>query len=91
DIRKKAERHFQVETEAGEIYTSKADIILTMSYSHKELIEALFGLQNHVFTLHEYVKEAGEVIDPYCGTKEMYVHTYEELVSLILKLKDIIC
>ncbi|HDC9085252.1 TPA: low molecular weight phosphatase family protein, partial [Staphylococcus aureus] len=24
-------------------------------------------------------------------TKEMYVHTYEELVSLILKLKDIIC
>ncbi|HHQ1545324.1 low molecular weight phosphatase family protein, partial [Staphylococcus aureus] len=25
------------------------------------------------------------------GTKEMYVHTYEELVSLILKLKDIIC
>ncbi len=35
----------------------------------------------------EYVKEAGEVIDPYGGTKEMYVHTYEELVSLILKLK----
>jgi protein-tyrosine-phosphatase len=42
-------------------------------------------LQNHVFTLHEYVKEAGEVRDPYGGTKEMYVHTYEELVSLILK------
>ena len=27
DIRKKAERHFEVETEAGEIYTSKAVII----------------------------------------------------------------
>ena len=27
DIRKKSERHFEVETEAGEIYTSKAVII----------------------------------------------------------------
>jgi hypothetical protein len=35
----------------------------------------ILGLQNHVFTLHEYVKEAGEVRDPYGGTKEMYVHT----------------
>ncbi|AGU62222.1 low molecular weight protein arginine phosphatase [Staphylococcus aureus] len=88
------EEHHLAETTLSQQFTEadlKADIILTMSYSHKELIEAHFGLQNHVFTLHEYVKEVGEVIDPYGGTKEMYVHTYEELVSLILKLKDIIC
>ncbi|MGT2596794.1 low molecular weight protein arginine phosphatase [Staphylococcus aureus] len=89
------EEHHLAETTLSQQFTEadlKADIILTMSYSHKELMRAHFGFyENHVFTLHEYVKEAGEVIDPYGGTKEMYVHTYEELVSLILKLKDIIC
>lgn len=41
--------------------------------------------------MYEYVKEVGEVIDLYGGIKEMYVYIYEEFVSLILKLKDIIC
>ncbi len=43
--------HHLAETTLSQEFTEadlKADIILTMSYSHKELIEAHFGLQNHV-------------------------------------------
>ncbi|MBO0927516.1 low molecular weight protein arginine phosphatase [Staphylococcus sp. 30400_3112M30941] len=69
----------------------KADIILTMSRSHKEVIFTQYGFQDNVYTLHEYVKEVGEVVDPYGGSREIYQYTYDELTKLILKLKEIIC
>lgn len=87
------ERHL-TETTLSQQFTEadlKADIILTMSRSHKEMIFMQYGFQDNVYTLHEYVNEVGEVVDPYGGSREIYQYTYDELTKLILKLKEIIC
>ncbi len=66
-----------------------ADIILTMTTSHK------FAIQQHfphsvmkVYTLKEYSGEAfnHDVVDPYGGSLEIYEETYHELEELIDKV-----
>lgn len=88
------EERYLTETTLSQQFTEadlKADIILTMSRSHKEMIFTQYGFQDNVYTLHEYVNEVGEVVDPYGGSREIYQYTYDELTKLILKLKEIIC
>lgn len=67
-----------------------ADLILTMTASHKALIMNQFpGAADKIFTLKEYVN-GGEgdldVFDPYGGDVEMYRETFAELKQLISKL-----
>jgi protein-tyrosine phosphatase len=72
-----------------------ADLILTMTSSHKWAIQQQFphaGMR--VYTLKEYSGEHGspDVVDPYGGSLAVYEETYHELERLIAKaiekLKD---
>ena len=65
-----------------------ADLILTMSTSHKEAIKQMYGRGTQIFTLGEYVLHGDDVADPFGGTKSDYLEIYNELNSLIEKLKN---
>ncbi|MDG0843951.1 low molecular weight protein arginine phosphatase [Staphylococcus equorum] len=65
-----------------------ADLILTMSQSHKETIQQLYGESGKVFTITEYVQREGEITDPYGGTVYDYNKIYNELNLLIDTLKN---
>ena len=56
-----------------------ADIILTMTASHK----SVFGGMDKVFTVAEFFGGDGDVSDPYGGTLEEYRYTFRQLTSLI--------
>ncbi|AQM41478.1 low molecular weight protein arginine phosphatase [Staphylococcus cohnii] len=65
-----------------------ADLILTMSRSHRDAIKQTYGVNTHIFTLSEYVLHGDDVSDPFGGTKSDYIEIYNELNSLIEKLKN---
>ena len=67
-----------------------ADLILTMTKSHKDYIFSQYpDLRYKVFSLKEYVKADGmDVIDPYGGSIDTYRRTFEELYDLITKLGE---
>ncbi|MBI5975527.1 low molecular weight protein arginine phosphatase [Staphylococcus canis] len=66
----------------------EADLILTMTHDHAELIRLLYGAHENVMTLTEFVGEAGDVKDPFGSNFEVYEATYNELKALIHMLKS---
>lgn len=58
---------------------NEADVILTMTNSHK----AVFGDLDKVFTVCEYFGSEGDIIDPYGGSVEVYRLTFNQLNTLI--------
>ncbi|MDW5471067.1 low molecular weight protein arginine phosphatase [Staphylococcus equorum] len=66
----------------------KADLILTMSQSHKETIQQVYGETEKIFTITEYVQREGEITDPYGGSLYDYNKIYNELNLLIDTLKN---
>lgn len=66
----------------------EADLILTMSKSHKEFIRANFSsAKDKVFTLLEYVDKIDKDIgDPYGGNLSLYEHTRDEIYQAIEKI-----
>ncbi|WP_050608326.1 low molecular weight protein arginine phosphatase [Clostridium niameyense] len=69
----------------------EADLILTMTYSMKDLlINLLMGDSNRIFCINEYVGLEGEILDPYGGDIDVYEQTYDQLKNnIILLLKKI--
>ena len=66
-----------------------ADLLLTMTTSHRDRIIANFpSKEQQVFTLKEYVSttELQDVVDPYGGNKMIYEETFQELKELIDRL-----
>lgn len=66
----------------------KADIILTMGYSHKDFILNRYPhLSKKTFTLLEYVYDfKKDVADPFGGTLEIYKQTRDEIYQAIREL-----
>jgi protein-tyrosine-phosphatase len=65
-----------------------ADVILTMTSTHKFAIQQQFPQAvMKVFTLKEYTGETAQqdVVDPYGGSLTVYEETYQELEKLIDK------
>ena len=62
-----------------------ADLILTMTASHRDTIRRAFrGTSDKVFTLKEYVGERQlDVMDPYGGDEHVYEQTFKELSQYI--------
>lgn len=58
---------------------AEADVILTMTSSHK----AAFGGLEKVYTVTEFFGGTGDIIDPYGGSIEIYRHTFSQLEALI--------
>ncbi|MGB9680182.1 MAG: ribose 5-phosphate isomerase B [Thermoanaerobacteraceae bacterium] len=66
---------------------NNADIILTMSSSHKEYLAKSYPEhKNKIFTLKEYVGLDGDIEDPYGRGFEFYKSTAEELLNIITDL-----
>lgn len=67
-----------------------ADIILTMTLSHKQLIRQQHAqVSGKLFTLKEYVTGSAEdVSDPYGGSYSVYQQTFSELQELIDRLEE---
>ena len=67
-----------------------ADLILTMTMSHKEMLLYSFPeVKGKTFTLKEYATPGGfgDVHDPYGGSLATYRTTFNELDGLIEQLK----
>lgn len=62
-----------------------ADIILTMTARHKQLlVQGFREASSKIYTLNEYIfGEQEDVIDPYGGDLAMYEQTYMELSAAI--------
>lgn len=72
-----------------------ADLILTMTTAHKQLVMQAFPFAaDKIFTLKEYVRPYGsqDVSDPFGGDVHMYRQTFQELNiltnDLFIKLKE---
>lgn len=67
-----------------------ADLILTMTYAHKHMINHMYpNYGEKIFTLKEYVTpySAKDVSDPFGGDLSTYRQTYNELKGLIDELE----
>ena len=58
---------------------NEADVILTMTGSHK----AAFGGLDKVFTISEFFGGTGDITDPYGGNIHVYRQTFGQLENLI--------
>lgn len=66
---------------------TNADLILTMTASHKQQLEMMYPQSLPIYTLYEYAKQNGEVSDPIGGSYSDYQNVYKELYYLITELK----
>ncbi|MCS4465401.1 low molecular weight protein arginine phosphatase [Clostridium botulinum] len=58
----------------------QSDLILTMTYSAKDLLSNLsLEDSDRIFCITEYVGQKGEILDPFGGDIEVYKNTYEQL------------
>lgn len=64
-----------------------ADLILTMTTSHKQQLEMMCPETLPIYTLYEYAEQDGEVSDPIGGNYSDYQNVYKELYYLITELK----
>ncbi|HDT9051458.1 TPA: low molecular weight protein arginine phosphatase [Staphylococcus pseudintermedius] len=67
---------------------AEADLILTMTTAHRQMIQAMYGPQVNVYALNDYVDEDLPVDDPYGGQYETYKQVFEQLTRMIDKLKS---
>lgn len=72
-----------------------ADLILTLTESHKQYIRSAFPASlDKVYTLKEYVSdgsgsaESYDISDPYGGSRDDYDRTAEEIAAALDKLAD---
>lgn len=67
-----------------------ADLILTMTSAHKEMVLRLVDNVSHkTFTLNEYVgNDVHDINDPYGGDVFVYEQTFEQLNEAIKKLEE---
>ena len=65
----------------------KADLILTMTASHKNtIISADEKLRSKTFTLSEFAKEDGDVSDPYGQDSDVYFDCAQHISYLVEKI-----
>lgn len=64
----------------------KSDIVLTMTASHKTVLEQYLG--NKVYTLCEFAGEDGDIPDPYGAGVEEYKKCAMRLYNVLLKVAE---
>lgn len=79
-------------TNIQNISLNEIDLILTMTYSHKLIVEAYFPeTKGKTYTLKEYArKEKGDIADPYGYGLETYKQCAAEINECINKIIQII-
>lgn len=69
---------------------SEADIILTMTNSHKDMLLYLFGggAEEKTYTLLEYTGDDGDISDPYGGDIFVYKNCAKQIYEAVKKAKE---
>ena len=62
-------------------------LILTMNFVEKVKVLEEFGISEHVFTLHEFAGEEGELLEIHGGDEDTYEASYNEIKELLYKIK----
>lgn len=67
-----------------------ADVVLTMTHAHKNMIQLLFPeMSEHTFTLKEFIDPSTEdkdIVDPFGGPIEAYQQTAEQIEACLDEL-----
>lgn len=66
----------------------EADLILTMSQSHKGAIEAMFGCRENLYTIGEFSGDGDDIPDPFGGSLEIYKACRDEIREKLLQAID---
>ena len=67
----------------------EADIVLTMTLSHKAILEKMFPeFKEKIFTLGEYSGENKDVSDPFGGDIDIYKKCFLEIEEMVKKCYD---
>ena len=70
-------------------FVQAADLILTMTESHKKLVTALQPeAAAKTFTLAGFAGSAGDVLDPFGGSEALYENCARQIVTLLDKSWD---
>lgn len=62
-------------------------LIITMNFVEKVKVLEEFGIEDHVYTIKEFVEEEGEIAEPYGGDESTYEESYVEMKDLLYKMK----
>lgn len=84
-------QHQHVSEQINQQDVEWADLILTMTSAHKDMVLRLFSQAHEkTFTLKEYVTpySGKDVYDPFGGDTNTYRQTYQELKRLIEELEN---
>ncbi len=65
-----------------------ADVILTMTVSHKDMLINFLGNNQKIFTLAEYTDNTGDVPDPFGGDEETYRNCRDTIYDMVEKAVD---
>ncbi len=88
-----AEIGIDISTEISKQISSEmldwADLVLTMSQSHKDMIMAMYGCDK-VYTLGEFCGDGEDVSDPFGGNLDIYKTCRDEIREKICKVLEII-
>ena len=85
-LREENIQHHHVSTQINAQDIEWADLVLTMTSAHKEMIKRTFiEAKSKTYTLKEYVTpySSQDVFDPFGGDLHMYKQTFQELKRLI--------
>ena len=82
--------HRSKNVDAGKI--AEADVILTMTRAHKDMLLYLFGgaAEEKTYTLLEYIGENGDIEDPFGGDLRIYRICAKRIYNALLKAYEII-
>ena len=85
-LREENIQHHHVSTQINAQDIEWADLVLTMTIAHKEMVQRTFAeAKAKTYTLKEYVTpySSQDVFDPFGGDLHMYKQTFQELKRLI--------
>lgn len=61
-------------------------LIITMNFAEKVKVLEEFGIEENVYTMHEFAEEEGELLSPH-GEESAYEASYVKMKDLLYKIK----
>jgi len=65
-----------------------ADLVLTMTGAHRDYLTRMYGENDRIFSLYEFLGLNGDVLDPFGGDTDTYRACRDELRQLMEMLVD---
>ncbi len=76
----------QVSREFSAEEVTQQTLIITMNFAEKVKVLEEFGVEQNVYTMHEFAEEEGELFPPH-GEESVYEASYVEMKDLLYKIK----